>query len=587
MKKRWILGRLIKYCFNNNGFAMGSMILASILLGILSVLQIWIVGQIVNGLGSLSGQRKELILYMIMLLVCLLLWKICFILIPYVRNNLVSKMKIRMQKDLIESVNKIPVIQQEINETQMKIGRAFDFINNHFETSLISIQVYISSIISVVSISILLARYSWVFPVIATLTAIPIIFIRLKQDKKMHEMYKKQYPNNQLADYYLGTLTKKDSLLELMVFQLRSHFLSRYLKLTKDNVQERTRYFVRHSCRGGLLEAIWLTAGNVLSIGWAIILLSQTSRFSLGVLAIVIRGITTAQDDIIGFAFNSKNIYQATFYGEDFWEMIYKRKSEVPRYKYSKVKSIELRHVGFRYPHQQENSLSDINLILHTDETMGIVGENGSGKSTISKILLGIYQPTEGEILVNGHKIENLNLLYEDVGAVFQDYVNYQLTPRENIRFGSLKDKERKKAIIAAARKSGAHTFVKDLKKQYDTPIGTLLDNATHLSGGQWQRLAVARGFYSKGSMIVLDEPNSNLDPKMEAALYEEYKNIMNEKNRIGILVSHRLGSTRACDRIIVMNQGRIVEDGSFEQLMNAHGKYSHMYQVQAEWYTE
>ncbi|WP_113673351.1 ABC transporter ATP-binding protein [Vallitalea guaymasensis] len=111
MKKRWILGRLIKYCFNNNGFAMGSMIIASILLGLLSVLQIWIVGQIVNGLGSLSGQRKELILYMIMLLVCLLLWKICFILIPYVRNNLVSKMKIRMQKDLIESVNKIPVIQ--------------------------------------------------------------------------------------------------------------------------------------------------------------------------------------------------------------------------------------------------------------------------------------------------------------------------------------------------------------------------------------------------------------------------------------------------------------------------------------------
>ncbi len=243
---------------------------------------------------------------------------------------------------------------------------------------------------------------------------------------------------------------------------------------------------------------------------------------------------------------------------------------------------IELGGVGFSYPGASEPALREITLRIEPGQRVGIVGPNGAGKSTLARLLLGLYAPTQGEVRAGGQLLDAAarEAWWEQCSAVFQDFTHYHLTARENVLFGDIARPER---VEGAAHAGDAHAVVSGLPDGYDTTLGPTF-SGRDLSGGQWQRLATARGFMPEAGLIVLDEPAAALDPLAELGVYQRFGALT--AGRTAVLISHRLASARQCDRILVLDAGRVVEDGSHAELMAKGGLYATLFAAQAQWYT-
>ena len=227
-----------------------------------------------------------------------------------------------------------------------------------------------------------------------------------------------------------------------------------------------------------------------------------------------------------------------------------------------------------------------IDFTLSPGERVALVGRNGAGKSTLAKLLLGLYRPTDGRISMDGVDRDEIDAVEwrRKVAAVFQDYVRFELTARDNIGFGDLPRIEETPALELAAARSDSAGFISTLPASYDTMLGRAFDEkGQDISNGQWQRLASARAYFRDAPVLVLDEPTAALDAKAEVEVYRRFSDMSEGKSVL--LISHRLGSARLADRIVFLDGGRIVEEGSHEELMALGGRYATMYSVQSEWY--
>jgi ATP-binding cassette subfamily B protein len=247
--------------------------------------------------------------------------------------------------------------------------------------------------------------------------------------------------------------------------------------------------------------------------------------------------------------------------------------------------AIAFENVRFAYPGSERCVLDGVNLLIEPGERIALVGENGAGKTTLAKLLLGLYRPTEGRILVNGRDLVDIDRVTwrKRASAVFQDFYQYHLTVRENIAFGNLERADDRAAIERAAQLSGADGVVASLPNGYDTLLGKAFEDGTDLSVGQWQKIAVARAYMRDARVLVLDEPTAALDAKAEVGIYRQFRDA--SQGKTSLLISHRLGSARLADRIIVLANGRISEQGSHAELMARGGQYATMLGIQAKWY--
>ena len=249
-------------------------------------------------------------------------------------------------------------------------------------------------------------------------------------------------------------------------------------------------------------------------------------------------------------------------------------------------KGIRFEHVTFTYPGRKEPALRDVSFAMAPGTRTALVGHNGSGKSTLVKLLCGLYQPDSGHIFIDGQDVAQMSpdALRRHFSVVFQDYGKYSFTVRENVELGDVEKmrapvREREKAVRAALRQG----LAEDLAGMLEKPLGTLSPEGTGLSGGQWQRLALSRACYRDSAICVLDEPTASLDPVAENELYANFTEMMRE--RACILISHRLAVARYTDRILVLEGGRLVEDGTHGSLMEREGVYASMYLAQSHWY--
>jgi len=250
-------------------------------------------------------------------------------------------------------------------------------------------------------------------------------------------------------------------------------------------------------------------------------------------------------------------------------------------------KGIEIENLSFIYPNSDRPILQDINLTIHPNEMIVLVGENGAGKTTLAKLLCRLYDPSGGAIIWNGQDLRSLPLeeLRSRIDVVMQDYARFPTTVRENVAFGDLLKMQQDKDIKEAIAEAGLTRVIEKLDRGLETLLGRQLEGGVDLSGGQWQRLAIARALLrlSQTELIILDEPTANLDPKTEHEIYNIFRTLA--KGRIAVIVSHRLALAKLADRVVVLEQGQIIEVGTHDELMALGGQYHLMFSRQASSY--
>jgi ATP-binding cassette subfamily B protein len=242
--------------------------------------------------------------------------------------------------------------------------------------------------------------------------------------------------------------------------------------------------------------------------------------------------------------------------------------------------SVEFKDVWFKYDRSDRWILKNINFSLKADEDIAVVGKNGAGKSTLIKLLLRIYDPQKGQILINGVDIKKLNLdeYYKLVGILSQTFNRFNISASDNIFIGDITN-ENKEDIVIAAKKSDIHSTIEKLPRKYNTFISREVKDGIEFSGGEWQKLAMARAFFRDAKFLILDEPTSAVDSISEEKIFENFRE--NSKHKTTLIVSHRFATVRNAGRILVIDQGRIIEDGSHKELMKQKGLYNEMYSKQ------
>ena len=241
--------------------------------------------------------------------------------------------------------------------------------------------------------------------------------------------------------------------------------------------------------------------------------------------------------------------------------------------------------MDFTYPGVKTKILRNFSLTINPGEKVAFVGENGAGKSTIIKLLARFYDVTAGEILINNKNIKELEIetWYKNLGVIFQDFIMYEDSAKENIRYGKIYEEMGLEKITEAAKASGAHPFIEKLDKGYEQMLGRMFKGGTDLSVGQWQKIALARGFLRDAPILVLDEPTASIDARAESEIFNKVEKL--SKDKTVIIISHRFSTVRNADKIYVIDDGKIVESGSHTELMKINGQYATLFNLQAKGY--
>jgi ATP-binding cassette subfamily B protein len=241
--------------------------------------------------------------------------------------------------------------------------------------------------------------------------------------------------------------------------------------------------------------------------------------------------------------------------------------------------------VGFRYPGAERWAVRHLGFTLQAGEVLALVGENGAGKTTLVKLLARLYDPDEGRILLDGHDLREYDLaaLRANIGVIFQDFVRYHLTAAENIAVGRIEAREDRARIVAAAERSLADEVIRSLPGGYDQVLGKRFRTGVELSGGEWQKVAIARAYMRDAQVLILDEPTASLDARSEFEVFQRFKEL--SEGRTAVLISHRFSSVRMADRILVLAEGQIEAMGTHEELLAQRGRYAELFELQAAGY--
>jgi ATP-binding cassette subfamily B protein len=455
-----------------------------------------------------------------------------------------------------------------------------DLINETF--------LIVQNTITLISFALLLLRFSPWLVVILVGTSIPVFIAETRFSEQGFRLLSRRAPETRQVNYLARLLTEDSSAKEIKLFHLGELLLSRYMTLFEKFFREDKALALRRAVVGFALGLI-ATAGFYGSYAW-IVWHAVQGRISLGdmtlYLAIFRQGQTTFQTMLSAVG----SIYENNLFMANLFEFLALKPQMDVTARHNRLparllRGIEFRGVGFRYPENGGWAVRDINLTIRPDEKIALVGPNGAGKTTLIKLLSRLYDPAEGAILMDGIDIRQLDPdeLRQKIGIIFQDFVRYHLPARENIGVGQVEALEERDRIIESAQKSGAHPIIENLPDGYETMLGRWFRGGHELSIGQWQKIALARAFMRDAEILVLDEPTASLDAETEYELFRRFQELT--AGKMAILISHRFSTVRMADRIVVLEEGRIAEIGSHDELLSREGIYAHLFGMQAEGY--
>jgi ATP-binding cassette subfamily B protein len=398
----------------------------------------------------------------------------------------------------------------------------------------------------------------------------------------------RQTPARRQMDYLRQVGGSKEAAKELKLFNLSDYLTTRFTALSLAIYNENVALNRRRLFWGGLL-AIVGQLGYYGAYGYSIYRTIQ-GRYNIGDLTLITTAIMQAMANIQqAFSTASGVADQALFLTDliAFFEMKPRVESKVnglpaPR---PIVSGFEFRNVSFAYPGTDRRVLSNFNFTLRCGQRVALIGENGQGKTTIVKLITRLYDPTEGEILLDGVDLREYDLadLHAEIGVIFQDFMRYEMTASENIAVGRIEVPHTQEELEYAAEKSLASEVIAKLHNGYDQMLGRRFEGGVDLSGGEWQKLALARAYLRDAQLLILDEPTAALDARSELEVFERFAELTYGK--MALLISHRFSTVRMADRIVVLEAGRLVEEGSHSQLITLGGRYAAMFEMQAASY--
>ncbi|GAC1473822.1 MAG: ABC transporter ATP-binding protein [Candidatus Dormibacteraceae bacterium] len=389
---------------------------------------------------------------------------------------------------------------------------------------------------------------------------------------------------------YLVTLVTTDTFAkEVKLFGLGEYFIARYRLIAEAFYSSQRRQVARRYMTGFALGNLSTIATTLTYLYVA--LQAIAGHLTLGSLTLFTTAAQSVQGSIQGLLGGFTGMYEHNLYLNNLFELMATKSSlpvapapvAVPGRMRGEIK---FEDVTFAYPGAEKNALSNLSFTVKAGETLAVVGRNGAGKTTLFKLICRLYDPSEGRILVDGIDVRDFepDALRQQIGAMFQDYVDYQATAAENIGLGNVQHITDRDAIVDASRQAGADDLISKLPDGYDTALGKWFDAGVNLSGGEWQKVALARAFMRDAKILLLDEPTSALDAQAEYDLFERLRSLT--VGRTAVYISHRFSTVRRADRIVFLENGRLAEEGTHEELTRLDGRYARLFRMQASAYT-
>jgi ATP-binding cassette, subfamily B, bacterial len=454
----------------------------------------------------------------------------------------------------------------------------------------------VSQLIAGMALLVLMATINPIVPLILLVLVMPRVVVRTYFSHKEYDYNQKKIESQQLARHTFRLLTQQYSAKEVKLFGLGDFLIAQYRALSETYLKGSQSLIFKRE-RAMFLVGLLSILGTVISWGVAI---SQAAagKITAGGLAAVFQSVQQLGNtfdrlfDELGFLFSNNPFLKDYF---DFMDMppenieggLPKPPSgvnplTVPR---PIARGLRFENVSFVYPESDKLVLDGVSFEIGPGESLAIVGENGAGKSTLSKLLAGLYSPTAGAITLDGQDMKHYDRAdyFANVSAVFQDFPHIHFSARDNIAFGDITFFDDMQRIKKAANLGGATQMIEALPHGFDTLLGKSLERGVDLSGGQWQRIALARAFMRDAQILITDEPSAALDPIAERDLFQRFAELT--KGKMSVLISHRLASCRMADRILVLEHGKIIEEGNHQALMRKKGRYHEMFEAQASSY--
>lgn len=436
------------------------------------------------------------------------------------------------------------------------------------------------------------------------LAGIPATVVEMRFSKAAFSMRNWRSPETRRLNYLEYVLANDEHAKEVMLFGLGPLLLDRYRRLAWSFYDEDRKLGVRRAGWAWLLSL--LGTGAFYACYGAMVLQAASGKLTLGEMTLYVVAFRQGQQAFQSILTSIGGMYEDNLYMSNLFKYLdlpLLRRATPPATPIEAASAvteppagavvpsppagITFEQVGFRYPGKERWALRGLSLFIPAGQSVALVGHNGAGKTTFIKLLTALYPPTEGRILLDGADIATMErtTLHKRIGVIFQDFNHYQLAVRENVGFGSIDQLHDEERVRRAIENGGATADVAALKAGLDTPLGRWFSrDGTDLSGGQWQRIALARAFMREDAdILILDEPTAALDAEAEHAVFERFRTLA--KGRTTIVISHRFPTVRMADRILVLEGGNIVEQGTHAELLVLGTRYAHLFQLQAQGY--